>query len=48
MLETIIVAGVMIAMFGMYVAHLYRAIDELRKNNNKLKKENKILKLRLR
>jgi|TARA_Y100001951_G_scaffold100425_1_gene103819 hypothetical protein len=48
MLNTIIVAGVIIAIMGMYITFLHGVIDELRKNNNELKKQNKIQKLRLR
>ena len=48
MLNTIIVAGSIIAIMGMYIRFLHSIIDELRKKNNKLKKQNKIQKLRLR
>ena len=48
MLNIIIVAGVIIAIMGMYITFLHGVIDELRKNNNELKKQNKIQKLRLR
>ena len=41
MLKTIIVAGVIIAIMGMYITFLHGIIDELRKNNNELKKQNK-------
>ena len=48
MLKTIIVAGGIIAIMGMYITFLHGTIDELRKKNNELKKQNKIQKLRLR
>jgi|TARA_R110002020_G_scaffold253118_2_gene466866 hypothetical protein len=48
MLKTIIVAGGIIAIMGMYITFLHGIIDELRKKNNELKKQNKIQKLRLR
>jgi len=35
-------------LMGMYITFLSNIIEELRKKNNELKKQNKILKLRLR
>ena len=48
MLNIIIVAGIIIAVMAGYIVLLHEIIDELRKNNNELKKQNKIQKLRLR